>query len=65
MVVNEELKRIKRTNEEEFTKLMFAAHLYHENEKKETPNDVLKEGLLAYITGILDKYGVKYINDLI
>ena len=64
MVVTKDLNRIKMTNEEEFRKLMIAAHLYTENEKEETPNETLRVGLLTVITGILDKYGIKYENDL-
>jgi len=62
-MVRPDIQRIKEKNEEEFELLILAANLYAENKKGDNIEAVEKH-TLEVITSILDKHGVKYVNDL-
>lgn len=63
-VTKEQLDKIKETNRDEYDVLLLAAAIYTENRNSEHSISAVEKETLAIITRILDKYGVKYVDDL-
>ena len=63
-VTREQLDKIKETNKDEYDVLLLAAALYTENKNSERPIRAVEKSTLDTITAILDKHGVKYVDDL-
>ena len=64
-MLRKDVLKIKTENPDDYKVLLIAAHAYTENKNSEKPNEILERVLLGIITRILDKYGVKYLNDLV
>lgn len=61
-MIKENLNRIKETNAKDFKALVIAAGLHKEYQNE--GNTFMERQMIAVITGILDKYDIKYVNDL-
>lgn len=59
-----EINRIREINEDDFEALICACSMYTMNKNSESPVKLVKVMSLNTITGILDKYGIDYVNDL-
>ena len=59
-----DLDRIRTTNEGDYIALVFAARMYTELKESGEDNAPREKALIRTITGLLDKYEVKYQNDL-
>lgn len=59
-----DLNYIKLENPKDYQALLIAGKLYNENKEATQPNEMLSRSLLAVIKDLLDKYGVKYIDDI-
>lgn len=61
-MIKENLNRIKETNPKDFKALVIAAGLHKEYQNE--GDTFMERQMIAVITDILDKHGVKYENDL-
>ena len=64
-MIKENIDKIKTANESDYKLLLIAAHQYTENKNSENPNETIEKSMIAVVTEILDKYGIKYQNDLL
>ena len=61
-MIKENLEKIRLKNPKDFRALVISAGLY--KEYKNEGDSFMEHQMLAVITDILDKHGVKYENDL-
>ena len=59
-MIKRNLDYIKLENPRDYKLLLIAAHTYHENRN----DKFLARNMVAVIKDILDKYGVKYADDI-
>lgn len=62
--VKRDLQYIKLENPRDYQALLIAGKLYTENKEAEKPNEMFGRSLLAVIKDLLDKHGVKYVDDI-
>ena len=63
-MINEDIISIKFENPKDYRALLIAAHLYTENKNSDKPSRFIERNMLAVIKDLLNKYGVKYTDDL-
>ena len=63
-MIRENIDKIREANESDYKLLLIAAHQYTENKNSAEPNEIVERSMIAVVTEILDKYGIKYQNDL-
>ena len=63
-MIKSNIRKIKETNPKDYKILLIAAHEYIENKNSADPDEFVERNMLAVVTDILDKYGIKYENDL-
>ena len=63
-MIEKDLVWIKLENPKDYRALLIAAHLYTENKKSDNPSSFIENNMIAVIKDLLDKYGVKYADDI-
>lgn len=61
-MIKENLNRIKETNPRDYKALVIAAKLFKEYQNE--GDKFMEKQMIAVITDLLDKHGIKYVNDL-
>lgn len=63
--VKRDLDYIKLENPEDYKCLLIAGKIYTDNKNSDNKSDILERSMLAVVRDLLDKHGVKYIDDLL